>query len=70
MENFTLGELTLMEIALCQFLKDIDVNMAAGQQVQQAIGKIEIQIGKLAAAGKDQNSEALNPPGTLIPSAE
>lgn len=70
MKDFTLGELTLMEISLCQFLKDIDVNMAAGQQVQQAIGKIEIQIGKLAAAGKDQDSEDLTPPPNLVPNAE
>lgn len=70
MDEFTLGELTLMEISLCQFLKDIDVNMAAGQQVNQAIGKIEMQINRLTAAGKDQNSDALIPPASLVPSAE
>lgn len=70
MDEFTLGELTLMEISLCQFLKDIDVNMAAGQQVNQAIGKIEMQINRLTAAGKDQSGDALNPPASLVPSAE
>ena len=69
MENFTLGELTLMEIALCQFLKDIDVNMAAGQQVQQSIGKIEMQIARLTNAAKDQDQVDLNPPPKLVPEA-
>ena len=69
METFTLGELTLMEIALCQFLKDIDVNMAAGQQVQQSIGKIEMQIARLTNAAKDQGQENLNPPPALVPNA-
>lgn len=69
MEDFTLGDLTLMEIALCQFMSNIDVNMAAGQQVQTVIGKIELKIGRLANAAKDQNSEPLTPPADLMPKA-
>lgn len=67
MDEFTLGDLVIMEVALCQFMNGIDINMFAGQQVQQSVAKIETKINKLSAAAKDQDSDALRPPTDLQP---
>ena len=59
MTEFTLGDLTLTEIALTQFFKEIDLSLQVAQQVQELIGKIEIQMGKLKAAALEQGSPKL-----------
>lgn len=69
MDNFTVGDLTLMEIGLCEFMKDIDINMSAGRQIQTVITKIEMQIERLNAAHTDQGKDNLTLPPDLNPKA-
>lgn len=47
MDDFDLGDYVLMEVALAQFFKDLDISMQAGQQVQKLVGKIEVKIVKI-----------------------
>jgi len=66
-EKFTLGDFVLMEIALAQFFKELDISMEAGAQVQGLIGKIELAIGAIktvagAKAAPDPVSNALGGP--------
>lgn len=65
MTEFTLGDLTLMEIALTQFFKEIDLSLQVAQQVQELIGKIEIQMAKLKAAAQEQGGAKLTDPDPL-----
>ncbi|MCK4249474.1 MAG: hypothetical protein KAX15_06815 [Candidatus Omnitrophica bacterium] len=69
MEDFSVGDLTLMEIGLCEFMKDIDINMSAGRQIQTVITKIEMKIEKLNAAHIDQDKTDLDLPPGLNPKA-
>lgn len=69
MPPFTLGDFVIIEIALVQFFKDVDINMSAGQQVQELIGKVEIEINKLKAAHQDQQTEGMQAPKDLNPHA-
>lgn len=69
MDDFTVGDLTLMEIGLCEFMKDIDINMSAGRQIQTVITKIEMKIERLNAAHIDQDKPNLDLPPDLNPKA-
>ena len=48
--ELTLGDLILIELALANFLKGMDLSMQAGQQFAAIIGKIEYQIQAMQSA--------------------
>ena len=56
--TFTLGDFVILEIALAQLFKDLDLSMAAGQQVQQLVGKIELEIGKIQVVAGSSSGPA------------
>jgi len=58
----SLGDFILIEIALAQFLKGMDLSMQAGQQMANVIGKIEYQIGELTQAAGQQGNAGLKAP--------
>lgn len=60
--QLTLGDLILIELALANFLKGIDLSMQAGQQMATIIGKLEYQIGQLQQAMAAQAPVGLQPP--------
>ena len=60
--ELTLGDLVIIEFALANFLKGIDLSMQAGQQVSSIIGKLEYQIGRISEAMAAQGTTKLNPP--------
>lgn len=61
MEELTLGDYTIIEISLAQFFKDLDISMSAGQQVQNLIGKIEVQIKKISVQAAVETKDPLVP---------
>jgi len=69
MVPFTLGDLIIMELALVQFLKNMDISMQCGQQVNETIGKIEFSIAKIKAAAAQQIVNPLVPPKPEEPKA-
>jgi hypothetical protein len=60
--ELTLGDLLIIEFALAQFLKGIDLSMMAGQQVAQIIGKLEYQISRITEQATKQTVPGLTPP--------
>lgn len=60
--ELTLGDLVIIEFALANFLKGIDLSMQAGQQVAQIIGKLEYQIGRISEQAAKQTTTGLTPP--------
>jgi len=50
MQDFTLGDLVIMELALATFSKEFDISLFASLQMQDIATKIEINIRKLSAA--------------------
>ncbi len=62
MPQLTLGELIIMELALVQFLKEMDVSMQCGQMITEIVGKIEYQVSKIKAAAAQQIVPPLVPP--------
>jgi len=52
--ELNLGDLILLEIALANFLKGIDLSMQAGQQCAQIIGKLEYGINRIQEAAQKQ----------------
>lgn len=62
--NLTFGDLIIVEIALVNYLKDLDLSMQSGQYLSELLGKIEYQLAQIkAAAGKALPQEPLPPPG-------
>ena len=50
MQEFTLGDLVILELALASFSQNFDISLFASLQMQEIAGKIEINIKKLATA--------------------
>lgn len=54
--NFNIGDLIIIEMAVCKMHNEIDLSTVASQQMQQIIGKCEIQLGELSAASAEQQT--------------
>lgn len=61
MEDFTFGELMLIQIALLALLKDLDITLEAGIAIQESVAKTETKLKTLRNAAKDQLPESLAP---------
>lgn len=54
MQDFSLGDLVIIELSLANYVKGIDLSMYAGQQVANIIGKVEYNIANIAEAAQNQ----------------
>ena len=45
--NLTYGDLILIEIALTQYLSNLDLSMQAGQYISELLGKVEYNLAEL-----------------------
>ena len=52
MEDFSLGDFVILELALASFSKDFDISLFASLQMQDIAMKIEMRIKKLSAAAQ------------------
>ena len=52
--NLTYGDYILLEIALLQYVKDIDLSTQSGQYISIILGKVEYQLAKLNELSKKQ----------------
>jgi hypothetical protein len=59
--NLTYGDLILIEIALLEKLKGLDLSMQSGQYFSELIGKIEYQLQQLRGAADSQLGPGLVP---------
>ena len=50
MQDFNLGDLVILELALASFSKEFDISLFASLQMQDIAMKIEMNIKKLNAA--------------------
>lgn len=46
--NLTYGDLIVLEIALLQYIKNLDLSTQSGQYVSSLLGKLEYQMSKIA----------------------
>ena len=51
----TYGDYILLEIALLQYVKDIDLSTQSGQYISVIRGKVEYQLAKLNELSKKQS---------------
>ena len=61
--NLTFGDLILIEIALVNYIKELDLSMQSGQYISEVLGKIEYQLAQLRQAAGTQLGVELQPPG-------
>jgi hypothetical protein len=61
MEDYTFGELILIQVALASMLRDLDITLEAGVAFQEAMGKTEMKLKTLRAKGTDQLPQTLAP---------
>lgn len=54
MQDFSLGDLVIIELSLANYIKGLDLSMYAGQQVANIIGKVEYNIANITDAAKAQ----------------
>lgn len=59
--NFTYGDLIIIEIALVQYLKELDLSMQAGQYISELLGKTEYELSQIRNAAGTQNGQPLQP---------
>jgi len=50
MEDFTLGDLVILELAVAEFAGKFDISLFASLQMQDIASKIEMKIKRLATA--------------------
>lgn len=68
--NLTFGDLIIIEIALVNYLKDLDLSMQSGQYLSELLGKIEYELAQIKmAAGKAAPLGPLPPPPPPAPPA-
>jgi len=48
----TYGDYIIIEIALLQYLKDLDLSTQSGIYLSQVVGKIEYQLSKLSESAR------------------
>ena len=59
--NFTYGDLIIIEIALVQYLKELDLSMQAGQYISELLGKTEYELSQIRNAAGNQSGLPLQP---------
>lgn len=73
MNEFNIGDLIVLEIALQKFLSGLDLSLEAGKHCTQIIGKIENQIQRVTATAMSMAPDFLKdisgPPTPPAPSA-
>ena len=62
--NFTFGDLIIIEVALVQYAKDLDLSMQAGQYVSELLGKTEYMLAQLKDSAEHQLGPGLTPHGS------
>ena len=69
MQEFTLGDLVIIELAVASFAKDFDISLFASLQMQEIAGKIEMKIRKLSQASAPLTLHPLDEKEDLNPKA-
>jgi len=65
--NLTYGDLIIIEIALVQYLKELDLSMQSGQYMSALLGKVEFELTEIRAAANNQLDGGLQPTATDKP---
>ena len=67
--NLTYGDLIIIEIALVNYIKELDLSMQAGQYISELLGKIEYSLANIQKAadlqlnpGRDVTNTDAKPP--------
>lgn len=45
--NLTFGDFIIIEIALVQYMKELDLSMQSGQYISELLGKIEYELSQM-----------------------
>ena len=61
--NLNYGDLIIIEVALLQYLKDLDLSMESGRFLSELIGKVEYELAQLREAATTALAPGLQPPG-------
>ena len=54
MDNLTYGDYIILQLALLEKIKNVDLSMHSGQYMVELIGKIDYIIGQLQSAASEQ----------------
>ena len=61
--NLTYGDLIIIEIALVNYIKELDLSMQAGQYISALLGKIEYELSQI-----QQSADMQLPPVATVTS--
>ncbi len=48
--NLTFGDLIIIEIALVNYIKELDLSMQSGQYISELLGKVEYELAQIKMA--------------------
>lgn len=54
MDNLTYGDYIILQLALLEKIKNVDLSMHSGQYMVELIGKLDYIIGQIQSAGTQQ----------------
>lgn len=60
--NLTFGDLIIVEIALVNYVKELDLSMQSGQYISELLGKVEYSLAQIKQAAKTELTPALHEP--------
>ena len=69
MHEFTLGDLTMLELAMAEFAGKFDISLHASLQMQEIVTKIEFNIQKLSQGANDMRIVPIGDEKTPSPKA-
>jgi len=49
--NLTFGDFIIIEIALVNYIKELDLSMQSGQYISELLGKIEYELSQMRQKG-------------------
>jgi len=52
--NLTFGDLIIIEIALVNYIKELDLSMQSGQYISELLGKVEYELAQIKIAATQQ----------------
>jgi len=64
--NFTFGDLIIVEIALVNYMKDLDLSMQSGQYLSELLGRIEYNLSQIRTNANLSMPTDFTPPEPIL----
>ena len=64
--NFTFGDLIIVEIAIVNYMKELDLSMQSGQYLSELLGKVEYNLSQIRVNASLAMPNDFTPPEPIL----